>query len=109
MSNSVHIPFQTPVTLEWRIFAKQLLDILGTLNIEWTRISDITSSVVWKILWYDKSYFEKFSDSTDWDEWEVYSQADADYGISIEWKGVNAKLVVRKYEPKWWGKTLVTV
>ncbi len=93
MTKSVEIPAGTPLILEWNIFAKEILDILSQLSTRWTKISDITSVVVWKILGRDSSYFRKFQDGVDESiEWEIMLTSDRDIVVSIDWNWVNARL-----------------
>lgn len=93
MTNSVEIPSGTPLILEWRLFAKELLQILEWLSLEWTKISDITSDVVWKLLNNDRSFFRKFSNAQEASKhWEIIVRSKNWLLVGIEWKWVNAKL-----------------
>jgi len=95
MTKCVEIPEGTPLILEWRLFAKELLDILDWLSLEWTRISDITSDVVWKLLHRDRSFFREFSNANEKsNDWRVIAHSKEEIIVTIVWEWVNAKLKI---------------
>jgi hypothetical protein len=94
MTDTVTIQSGTPLILEQRLFSRELLDVLDKLSLEWTKISDLVSIVVWKIMWNDVSFFQKFSNQKEWTIGCIVNSTDKWYKIEIEWTWKNAEVVV---------------
>lgn len=108
MINSVTIPCDTPLIVKTALFAKELLNILEWLSLEWTKIWDITSTVIWKILEHDVTYFQRFSDATEISsEWNIVTKAEQEYVVSIKWEWVNAHVVVVEMHSTGWSAPAV--